>query len=164
MQCRNARAKTVILRLHCSGDFRKMDGCVPSNCFPSFPLGQVRAIYLIEKPLSHSPFLALNPVCSGGVIVVFMIFHGLYLRYYSNGTERLLYPGPGAELPTLSSRILQKPLIGIIIRCLFQMRKLTRREGRIFCRKATKLEGVQREQGSMKCSLCFAPQQTPGHF
>ena len=123
------KARTVILALHCSGDFEKMDGCVPIQLLSSFPLGQVRAIHLTESPWVTATILCLklsvqSNVCDG-------CDHCRCCSY--SGTERLLHPGPGAGLSTLSSRILQKAhAIGINVRYLFQMRKLTCREGRYF--------------------------------
>ena len=51
----------LILALHGSGDFEKMDGCVPIQLLSSFPLGQVRAIYLMKSPWATVTFLRLKP-------------------------------------------------------------------------------------------------------
>lgn len=125
------KERTVILAYTARETLRRWTAVAPSNC-AKLPLGQVRAIYLMKSPWVTVTFLRLKPSvqverdCGG-------CDHCGYCMRYSNGTERLLYPGPGAELSTLSSRTSRKPhAIGIIIRCLFQMRKLTRREGRYF--------------------------------
>lgn len=67
------KQRTVILALHCSGDFEKMDGCVPIQLLSSFPLGQVRAIYLMKSPWVAVTFLRLKPSVQWNVIVVAVI-------------------------------------------------------------------------------------------
>ena len=117
------KERTVILALHCSRDFKKMDGGVPIQLLSSFPLGQVRAIYRMKSPRVTFPLLKVNAVdhdCCGYDYGGYSMRH-YYLFNKPTALSACYIPGPVLNSSfTLSHWILQNPYaIGSSITRLF---------------------------------------------